>query len=963
MRWQRPRQQIFGETSSVDHRESFSERDERVLAFISACQSGRVVWRTNPEETSRWARALAARIVGKQLDLIEALVGYTTRPNVDDEIARSLTLLDSVAENPAHFTGRVPSGAGFMPRNQLLYSLVYMGAVAARFAQTYSLRPSGHAFDHVARITKVLDLQKLCPNLSLYRESYTKFLDLRARSADFVLFAGSSEAAAQVRRALNPSVLMLASGSGHNPVVIGDDADLASVTGRILRLCLYNQGQDCSAPAAILIPDGRMKEIRQALEAGLADVQGADRLAEPWDRVVGPNTDPTHPYRVSRRLARFGANVIFGGAVDFDTAVIQPAILVSPLGAGPRYDEWFAPVFVLQSFMSEEQLCGYFETDTYARNAMYVTLLGNVGAGIVRGSVAAIHPPHTVICDTDLHEHERGDREYGGYGREASYICLAGQRFSQPILPQRDLERYLVTPRLQPSLRVAVASSPLPDFGIHMEDKTSKIPPEMGQRKAVVTALRKAGIDPYPARVKRTDTVAALQNRFVDLAPGTETAELASIAGRVLSIRNSGMFVDIFDGTAKIQLYLDVKADSARWSDFLANLDLGDTIGATGTIRRTKRGELTLTATEASMAAKALRSPPEKYHGLTDVELRYRKRYLDLLANDDSRRKLVIRAKLVAAIRGFLTERGFLEFETPMLQPIYGGAAARPFSTHHNTLDMRLFLRIAPELYLKRLLVGGVSDRIFELNRNFRNEGISTRHNPEFTMLEVYQAYADYSDMLKLVEDLVAFAVSSATGSHIFEINGQTADLSKPFQRLSMVDEASRAIGTDFRQENDVSLLRDIVAKSLDCEISASVTWGELVELVFEQKVETSLIQPTHVLDFPAEISPLSKRSIEDPRLAERFESFAFGMEIANAFSEMNDPEAQREIFVAQVAAAHLRGELDNEVDEDFLEALEYGMPPAGGMGLGIDRLAMIATASASIREVIAFPTMRPNRN
>jgi len=495
-----------------------------------------------------------------------------------------------------------------------------------------------------------------------------------------------------------------------------------------------------------------------------------------------------------------------------------------------------------------------------------------------------------------------------------------------------------------------------------MKVRSNKVPQEMGQRQAVVTALREAGIEPYPARVKRTDNIAALQKRFADAAPGVDTAEPTSIAGRVLSIRNSGMFVDIFDGTAKIQLYFDVKAQASCWSNFLASLDSGDSIGVSGTIRRTKRGELTLTVTEACMAAKALRPPPEKYHGVTDVELRYRKRYLDFMANEDSRRKLIIRAKLVTAIRSFLNERGFLEFETPMLQPIYGGAAARPFSTHHNALDMHLFLRIAPELYLKRLLVGGVSDKIFELNRNFRNEGISTRHNPEFTMLEVYQTYADHLDMLKLVEGLIASAISVATDSSVVEINGQQADLGQPFRRLSMVDEASRAIGMDFREEWDVARLRNRTAGALGCEVPVSANWGELVELIFEREIEASLTQPTHVLDFPAEISPLSKRNAEDPRLAERFETYAFGMEIANAFSEMNDPIAQREILVAQVEAAHRRGELDNEVDEDFLEALEYGMPPAGGLGLGIDRLAMIATASSSIREVIAFPSVRPHR-
>ena len=493
-----------------------------------------------------------------------------------------------------------------------------------------------------------------------------------------------------------------------------------------------------------------------------------------------------------------------------------------------------------------------------------------------------------------------------------------------------------------------------------MIDDTEKPSTLFSQRLSTAVELRKSGVDPYPANVPRTHTNRDLQASQSSLEVGGETSDRAAVAGRVMSMRNSGMFVDIFDGTDKMQLYFDVTSDAAPWRSFLRSVDLGDFIAAAGTVRRTKRGELTLQVDDAQIATKALRPPPEKFHGIADVELRYRKRYLDLIGNVDSRRKLVTRSKLIGAIRQFLTDRGFSEFETPMLQTIYGGASARPFSTHHNALGLKLFLRIAPELYLKRLVVGGVSDKVFELNRNFRNEGISTRHNPEFTMLEVYQAYADYSDMLLLLENLVATALQDATGSTIVEIDGHTADFGKPFNRLSMVDEASASIDLDFRTAHDLVELRRKVSRALGCDVGVSVSWGELVEMVFERKVEAALVAPTHVLDFPADISPLAKRNLADPRLADRFETYAFGMEIANAFSEMNDPVAQRDIFVAQVASAHSRGEFENVVDEDYLEALEYGLPPTGGLGLGIDRLAMIATGSSSIRDVIAFPTMRP---
>ena len=471
------------------------------------------------------------------------------------------------------------------------------------------------------------------------------------------------------------------------------------------------------------------------------------------------------------------------------------------------------------------------------------------------------------------------------------------------------------------------------------------------------------GVDPYPAKIERSHSNRDLQISFAELAPETFAEGTFAVAGRVTSIRNSGTFVDIFDGTDKLQLYFDLKAGPAEAVGVLQDLDLGDFIAVGGRLRRTKRGELTLNAATARIAAKALRSPPEKFHGVADVELRYRKRYVDFIGNEDSRRKIITRSRMIASVRRFLTDRGFMEVETPMLQTIYGGATARPFCTHHHALDLDLYLRIAPELYLKRLIVGGVSDRIFEMNRNFRNEGISTRHNPEFTMLELYQAYADYADMMVLLEAMLRTAVSEATGGLTVTLAGQTIDLALPFRRLSMVDEASRATGIDFRNGRDLDRLRAEVRSVLALPVDPHLTWGELVELAFETKVEASLTAPTHVVDFPADISPLAKPSPGDARVAERFETYMFGMEIANAFSEMNDPVRQRQVLEAQAEAAHLQGEATREVDEDFIEALEYGLPPTGGLGVGIDRLAMIATGSASIREVIAFPTVRPIRS
>lgn len=479
-------------------------------------------------------------------------------------------------------------------------------------------------------------------------------------------------------------------------------------------------------------------------------------------------------------------------------------------------------------------------------------------------------------------------------------------------------------------------------------------------RRLKLERLVDSGYEPFPATVARTHSNRKLQDIHRPLTAGEVTTDVASVVGRVQSIRNGQSFIDIFDGTAKLQIFLDkAVVASAAIQLVLDALDIGDFVAATGRVRRTPRGELTVDASEFALVSKALRSPPEKYHGVTNVELRYRKRYIDLIANEDTRTRLQSRSKIISSIRRFLDDRGFLEVETPMLHPNYGGAAARPFKTFHNALDMSLYLRIAPELYLKRLLVGGISDRVFEINRNFRNEGLSVRHNPEFTMLELYQAYADWDDMAELLESMLRSVLIELNGTTEITFNGATASFDGPFARVSMVDSASEALGVDFRTNTELDQLRAAVARLLNQEVEGNATWGELVELVYEAKVESALIKPTHVVDFPADISPLAKRSASDPRIADRFEMTCFGMEIANAFSELNDPLVQRLIFEQQVRAAHAAGEPEKAVDEDFLEALEYGMPPAGGMGVGIDRLVMLATGTSSIRDVIAFPTMR----
>lgn len=483
----------------------------------------------------------------------------------------------------------------------------------------------------------------------------------------------------------------------------------------------------------------------------------------------------------------------------------------------------------------------------------------------------------------------------------------------------------------------------------------------LAERLAKLDRVREQGLDPYPATVARNTTNLALRQGFENLAAGESSEDERAIAGRILAIRNSGMFIDIFDGTAKLQLFIARELLPAM--SIVAELDIGDFVSAAGRVRRTPRGELTLDVTVLQLIGKTLRPMPNKFAGLKDAELRVRKRYLDIMANEASRNYLLDRSRILAAIRVFLAERRFIEVETPILQSIYGGAAARPFKTHHNTLDLDLFLRIAPELYLKRLLVGGLSDRIYEIGRNFRNEGISTRHNPEFTMMELYMAYADQSEIRDLLEDMIrAVALATQGTLQIVSQNGTVLDFAPRFQTVSMVGIAEESISMTGESHKDLDEFRrrasGVLGRALESE-----EWGEIIEALFEQEAEPLLIQPTHVVDFPASISPLAKQSADNPNIAERFETYCRGMEVANAFSEQNDPAAQRAAFAAQTKDGGRSSEIPSEIDEDFLEALEYGMPPAAGLGVGIDRLVMLMTGAASIRDVIAFPLVRPQKS
>lgn len=483
------------------------------------------------------------------------------------------------------------------------------------------------------------------------------------------------------------------------------------------------------------------------------------------------------------------------------------------------------------------------------------------------------------------------------------------------------------------------------------------------ERVTKLQRLRERGIDPYPPRFHRTHDSAAAIATFEAWEPTAvegDSGPAVNVAGRVTALRMMGKvsFLDLRDGAGRIQVF--VRRDKVSPDDFatLKDTDLGDFLGVSGTLFRTRAGEITVDADKLTMLAKALQSPPEKWHGLADVEQRYRQRYRDLIANEETRRVFLLRSKVISSMRRFLDGRGFIEVETPILGSHSGGAAARPFITHHNTLDEDMYLRIALELHLKRLIVGGY-EKVYEIGKIFRNEGVSWKHNPEFTMMESYEAYADYHAVMQMVEEMVFTIAREATGSPIVKFDEHEIDFTPPWRRLTLrqalIDFAD---GLDIEKYTDEPSLRQAMHER-HIETEAGAGWGKLVDIALKAKVEPRLIQPTFIVDYPTEHSPLAKRKPDDERYVERFEPSAGGLKFGNAYSELNDPLEQRERFENQLrlrAAGDEEAELE---DIDFIHALEHGMPPTGGLGIGIDRLVMLLSGKRSIREVILFPTLR----
>ena len=486
---------------------------------------------------------------------------------------------------------------------------------------------------------------------------------------------------------------------------------------------------------------------------------------------------------------------------------------------------------------------------------------------------------------------------------------------------------------------------------------------ERERRIGHTNELRDAGVNPYPYRFDRSDTLGAIRDRHNGLEAGNETTDEVAVAGRIMLKRDQGklIFCTLRDRSGEIQLFISKSVVGDEAFDAINDFDLGDWVGVSGIVMTTRKGELSIKVSTAQLLSKAVRPLPDKWHGLTDTDTRYRQRYADLIINYEARRTFEIRHATISSFRRTLHNNNFIEVETPVLHMEAGGANARPFITHHNTLDMQLYLRIALELHLKRLIVGGM-ERVFEIGRVFRNEGISTRHNPEFTMMESYQAFGDYNEVMALTQELIINSARDALGTTVVKINGDgdnTFDLAQPWRRVRMIDLASEAVGETLHPSQPVDDVRAIAAKH---GVKTEPRWGSgrIIEEIFADKAESTLIHPTFVTGHPVEISPLARADRNDPYLTERFELFVGARELANGFSELNDPIEQRKRFEDEQKARDAGDIGAGTVDEDYLRALEYGMPPTAGLGIGIDRLVMLLAGAGSIKDVILFPTLRP---
>ncbi len=778
-----------------------------------------------------------------------ALASYSSMPAVDDEIARATYLLENLHENRDYFesAAAVEHVASFLPRNQLLYATLYMGVMPALLSERCVVRPPESAHDPYRRLLDAVDFASFFPNLAFFLGDRREFVAEHVPAADVVMFTGTHANGEAVRKQTKKDALFLFSGAGHNPVVVRRDADVALAADSIARLCYHNQGQDCSAPNAVLVDRAVSRALFDALLERTLAVEAAMRLGRHPDNPIAPNTDRAHLATTAETFLKLQPFLVHGGVIDTKTQIISPTIFRKPLKHGPQLGEFFAPVVMLQEYDAEDELHAYFDHPRYRPNAMYLTVFGG-DARIPELGELDVHPPETVLHNRDLHEEEKGTHPYGGYGSEASYIGQAGHKRPSPILPQREIHRYLSAPR--------------------KGARDGRTPRARSARDARIEKRNKLielGLTAFTPRLTPTARCLDLVNRYAHLSEGETTTDRAVVAGRVVAYRNSGMFLELRDSSGQLQVLCHESELRAPDLGALKLIDVGDLLAVDGVVRRTRRGELTLAARTLSVLAKDL---------LPDANG----------VSAERRRALLARSEAVAAIRASLASARFQNVETWALGPAREADSAA---------SVRLESDAVPRF--GALIADGFVDRAYELRGLSDEREARSGQSP---VVDAMQAFAGAHDMMPLAERLIGSVAERLRESGF--TNGDGIDLAAPFARLSLLEAVERETGTDFAALSTDEEAREHAAR-LGCEIAGTETWGECAGAVFAARVAPALDAPVHVTHLPKALARAAVASAHDPRLAESFATYAGGKLIAKGASLLTDPFA----YSARAADEH----------------------------------------------------------
>jgi lysyl-tRNA synthetase class II/acyl-CoA reductase-like NAD-dependent aldehyde dehydrogenase len=861
-----------------------------------------------PEVTQTCA-LFADHLRSRREHIHSALASYASYPAVEDELARATYLLENLEENREYFQLKVEQVAAFLPRNQLLYATVYMGVIPAFMSNRCHVRPPESAHAAYKRLLHAVDFASFVPNLRVFLCNRGDFVASNVPAADVVIFTGTYANGELIRKQLQKDALFLFSGSGHNPVIVRKDADLVQSADSIVRLCYHNQGQDCSAPNAILVDRAVCSSLFCELYDRTLSVEAAMRLGRHPENVIAANTDRAHLVASAETFLTLQPHLVHGGVLDTKTQVICPTIFRKPLKYGPQLTEFFAPVIMLQEYEGEDELHKYFDHPRYRANAMYLTVFGR-NAQIEALGELDVHPPATILHNRNLHEEEKGTRPYGGYGSEASFIWFGGIKRPTPILPQREIYQHLIAQRPPGDGSQKARTRPL------LTARDARL--ERRQR------LGGLGVRTYRPHFVPTVNSRNLVDRYGQLVKGECTQDRVIVAGRVVASRNSGMFLDLRDSSGKIQIFCHDSQLGQHDLELLKLVDVGDLLGVEGCVRRTQRGELTIAANKLTLLAKDLLPLPERPSVEVNDNIAGPRRMLDHI-HAERQRKLVARSEAVAAVRTLMNSLQFQDVETWALEPKLN-AIPGP--------EIQLGAATMPGVVV--LLAEGLSDRAYEIDA-----GISARKSylGQSIVADTARAYADWCDMMALGERLISSVVQRLCDAG-FTPEG-TIDLSSPFTSKSMLTAVQQETGVDFFEiKTDDEARR--CASSLGCEIVGHETWGRCLTSVFLGKVVPKLTASVHVTHLPKAISLSAVADEHDPRVAECFATYINGQLICSGSTLLNDPFEYRERISDGPGRAEDVEAWRKENHEEFAGVFERGMPPAAVMRTAIGRLASL---------------------